>query len=280
MGEGADSGIVRRGDGLPPLPDRRCRVHALPSVSQERSGLGRAKERLGCAPHGRLSFEGSEAAATLADLYAGVRLFVNFFQPSFKLAEKTREGAQVRKRHHPPATPCQRLLADPRTPAAVRDRVTALKASLYPVRLLAEIRAAQQRLVAIADKPMTGDAPASTLEVFLAGLRTAWKEGEVRPTAQPAVKAVRWWRSRRDPFETTWPLLRQWFDAEPERTGRELFERLQAEHPGVYPDGQLRTLQRRLKGWRREAARRLVFATPTMEPGFGTGAEVPYAAAE
>ena len=73
---------------------------------------------------------------------------------------------------------------------------------------------------------------------------------------------------RRDPFETTWPLLRQWFEAEPERTGRELFERLQAEHPGVYPDGQLRTLQRRLKGWRREAARRMVFKTPTGDPGF------------
>jgi len=57
---------------------------------------------------------------------------VNFFQPSFKLAEKTREGAQVRKRYHPPATPCQRLLADPRTPAAVRERVTALKASPTP----------------------------------------------------------------------------------------------------------------------------------------------------
>jgi hypothetical protein len=174
-------------------------------------------------------------------------LFVNFFQPSFKLAEKTRDGARMRKRHHPPATPCQRLLADPRTTAAVRDRVTALKAGLDPVRLLAEIRATQQQLVVIADKPITGGAPAPTLEVFLAGLRTAWK-GEVRPTAQPAVKAVRWWRSRRDPFEATWPLLRQWFDAEPERTGRQLFERLQAEHPGVYPDGQLRTFQRRLKG--------------------------------
>ena len=102
----------------------------------------------------------------------------------------------------------------------------------------------------------------------------------MRPTTQPAAKAVRWWRSRRDPFGTTWPLLRQWFDAEPERTGRELFERLQAEHPGVYPDGQLRTLQRRLKGWRREAARRLVFATPAVAPGLGTGAEVPYAAVE
>ena len=180
----------------------------------------------------------------------------------------------------PAGDPEPTLAGRPRTPAAVRDRVTALKSDLDSVRLLAEIRAAQQRLVALADKPMTGDAPPPTLEVFLAGLRTAWKEGEVRPTTQPAVKAVRWWRSRRDPFETTWPLLRQWFDAEPERTGRELFERLQAEHPGVYPDRQLRTLQRRLEGWRREAARRLVFATPAVAPGLGTGAEVPYAAVE
>ena len=98
----------------------------------------------------------------------------------------------------------------------------------------------------------------------------------MRPTAhQPAMKAVRWWRSRRDPFETTWPLLRQWFDAEPGRTGRELFERLQTEHPGVYPDGQLRTLQRRLKGWRREAARRLVFTTRTVEPGLGPAQKCP-----
>jgi hypothetical protein len=218
-------------------------------------------------------FEGMEAAATLAHLYARVRLFVNFFQPSFKLAEKTREGARVRKRYHPPATPCQRLLADPRTPAAVRERVTVMKADLDPVRLLAEIRTAQQRLVTLADTPLTRDAPAPTLEAFLGGLRSAWQEGEVRPTARPMAKAVRWWRSRRDPFEASWPLLRQWFEAEPERTARELFERLQAEYPGVYPDGQLRTLQRRLKEWRREAARRLVFATPTAEPGFGTGAE-------
>src|SRR5437667_12477378 len=92
-------------------------------------------------------FEGLEAAATLAHLYTRVRLFVNFFQPSFKLAETTREGASVRKRHHPPATPCQRLLADPRTPAAVRDRVTALKVNLDPVLLRAEIRAHQPRLL-------------------------------------------------------------------------------------------------------------------------------------
>jgi hypothetical protein len=33
-------------------------------------------------------FEGLSATAALADLYVSARLFVNFFQPSFKLAEK------------------------------------------------------------------------------------------------------------------------------------------------------------------------------------------------
>ena len=63
--------------------------------------------------------EGLEAAAALSRLYATTRLYVNFFQPSFKLASKRRDGARVSKRYHAPATPSHRLLADPRTPAAV-----------------------------------------------------------------------------------------------------------------------------------------------------------------
>ncbi len=55
--------------------------------------------------YGRL--EGAEAAAALNRLYTCVRLFVNFFQPSFKLLSKTREGAKVIKKYHPPATPCE-----------------------------------------------------------------------------------------------------------------------------------------------------------------------------
>src|SRR3954463_3153231 len=126
-------------------------------------------------------FEGLEAAAALARLYAAMRLFVNFFQPSFKLASKARDGALVRKRYHLPATPCQRLLADPRTNEDVRHRVNELRATLDPVRLLRQIRAAQQQLVDIADKPALGEPakPTSpTLEEFLSGLRTAWREGE------------------------------------------------------------------------------------------------------
>src|SRR5215470_1928229 len=96
--------------------------------------------------------EGLEAATALARLYATVRLFANFFQPSFKLAEKERDGARVRKRYHRPATPCQRLLADPRTSQEVRDRVTALYADVDPVRLLSDMRTAQQQLVDIAER--------------------------------------------------------------------------------------------------------------------------------
>ena len=55
--------------------------------------------------------EGLDAAAALSRLYATTRLYVNFFQPSFKLASKRRDGARVSKRYHAPATPRQRLLA-------------------------------------------------------------------------------------------------------------------------------------------------------------------------
>lgn len=40
-------------------------------------------------------FEGLAAARAITRLYAASRLFVNLFQPSFKLAEKHRDGAKV-----------------------------------------------------------------------------------------------------------------------------------------------------------------------------------------
>ena len=53
--------------------------------------------------------------------------------------------------------------------------------------------------------------------------------------------------------------LHAWFEAEPWHTGRQLLERLQAAHPGEYPDGLLRTVQRRVKVWRKEKATAMVF---------------------
>ena len=63
--------------------------------------------------------------------------------------------------------------------------------------------------------------------------------------------------------------VRDWFEAEPWRTSRQLLERLQAECPGRYPDKLLRTLQRRVKVWRHEKVHDLVFGpygSKTMKP--------------
>ena len=212
--------------------------------------------------------EGLEAAAALSRLYVTTRLFVNFFQPSFKLAEKRRDGAHVSKRYHAPATPCQRLLADPRTSRSVQKHVAALSATLDPIRLLRQIRSQQQRIVDIVDKPVfeSSDTAMAPLEKFLAGLKMAWAEGEVRPTAKPAEKPKRG-RRRPDPLVKVTEQLHAWFESEPWRTSRELLERLQATHPGEYPDSLLRTVQRRVKIWRREKARAMVFGEmPIGEP--------------
>ncbi len=53
--------------------------------------------------------------------------------------------------------------------------------------------------------------------------------------------------------------LHAWFEAGPWHTSRQLLERLQAAHPGEYPDGLLRTVQRRVKVWRKEKATAMVF---------------------
>jgi hypothetical protein len=211
--------------------------------------------------------EGLAAADALARLYRPMRLFVNFFQPSFKLAEKHREGARVRKRYHPPQTPHQRLVGDSRVPQAVKDALDAQHAELDPVRLLSEIRTAQQALVELADKGSAADASAPdakpALEAFLASLRLAWKEGEVRPTARPKATKPRG-RRRPDPLKDVAAELEAWFEAEPGATGRQLLDSLQAAHPDEYPDKLLRTVQRRLKVWRRDRAKALVLGSSSV----------------
>jgi hypothetical protein len=78
-------------NGPPPAPITRT-IKAW--VEQKNAAVVR---RL--AAYGRLS--GLAAAAALQRLYESARLYVNFFQPSFKLASKRREGALVHKRYHP-----------------------------------------------------------------------------------------------------------------------------------------------------------------------------------
>jgi len=172
---------------------------------------------------------------------------VNFFQPSFKLASKTRVGAKVHKTYHAPETPYAKLLALPSMSDEMKERLRAVALQLDPLRLLEEIRAVQHHLAALAAGEPTHLAPrhGGSLDGFLAGLATAWQHGEVRATHRLAPRAARDWRTRKDPFEQVWPTVRTWLEAEPDRIGKDLFARLQGELPGVFSEGQLRTFQRR-----------------------------------
>ena len=212
---------------------------------------------------GNARYAGIAAATELARLYRSVRLFVNFFQPSFKLMEKTRDGARVSKRYHAPLTPFQRLQAHPDVSDAIKQALTAQFEVLDPVAMLHDIRQAQARLVALADAKPTDDADVADgvdVEQFLEGLRHAWKEGEVRPTSRRKPSAPRG-RRRPDPLAKATDDLRALFDTDLAQTGRELLSKLQFAHPETYPDGLLRTVQRRLKIWRAAIARELVFGT-------------------
>ena len=206
-------------------------------------------------------YEGLQAASVLARLYKSMRFYVNHFQPSFKLQAKARDGAKVRKTYHKPKTPYERLIADGRTTDELRRTLETVHAGLDPVALLRDIRALQAELVTLADQPIPNGAEpptAPSLEQFLTGLRTAWQDGEVRPTARKKQAAKRG-RRRPDPLAAVTDTLRAWFEAEPFRTSRELLERLMAEHPDAFTPGQIRTVQRRLKGWRSDVAHKLVF---------------------
>ena len=98
----------------------------------------------------------------------------------------------------------------------------------------------------------------SALSGFVAGLATAWRDGEVRPTHRKRINGPRTYRTRVDPFESVWPQIQQWLKEQPDANAKDVFLRLQESMPGAFPPGQLRTLQRRVKQWRSEIARQLV----------------------
>src|SRR3954454_21003964 len=260
-----------RGNGIEVTRSRAYRKNDQAWVEQKNGAVVR---RL--VGHDRL--EGLAATGELGRLYASARLLVNFFQPSFKLAAKRRDGARFSRRYHAPATPYARLLATGTLEAGVGERLAAEFAALDPIALLAAIRGSQERLAALAANGGSADPPAPVtggeLADFLSGLGTAWQAGEVRATHRAKPKARRYWRSRADPFAEVSARLRSWLEAEPDLQATDLLARLGEECPGRYPGKLLRTLQRRVRDWRRGIAHRLVFG-PAAPAASGEDAGTP-----
>ncbi len=76
------------------------------------------------------------------------------------------------------------------------------------------------------------------------------------------------WRTREDPFTEVWEEVRELLTKDSGLESKTIFEDLQRRYPGRFADGQLRTLQRRVKVWRAlEGPEREVFFAQEHVPG-------------
>lgn len=203
-------------------------------------------------------FDGVETARVMARLYAAARLHVNFFQPSFKLKEKRREGARVIKRYHPPATPYERALAHPKVSKTIKRRLREAYRGLDPVSLLAEMRTAQEELgTRIGKRGLTAAAqikePVDPL-TFAQSLGAMASTGEVRAThrrEKGKYKTRMRMPSKLDPHLAT---VKSWLAAEPQMTALSITRRLAAIDPGTFGEAQHSIVQRLLRKLRKKAA--------------------------
>ncbi len=199
-----------------------------------------------------------DAAQVLGELYGALRLFTNLFQPSFKLKSSERDGGRIKRQHHPPRTPLQRLLATGQVSEEKAAQLRELQRRTDPLALLETIRRCQGQLALLASGeqdaglgPGAGGADRTSesrsLEVFLGDLQTLWHASQPR-RRKPRTRSGK--RTRPDPFEADVALIEEWLEAEPLLGSRALMERLVAHDPERYSDRQMRTLQRRLRGHR------------------------------
>lgn len=93
-------------------------------------------------------------------------------------------------------------------------------------------------------------------EALIAGVSTR----RVDELVQAVGKPPRSYCTRADPFESSSEKLDRLFEHALGRTGRDLFEQLCANNPGLYSGQHLRTFQRRQKQWRAERAHAMIFA--------------------
>ena len=86
---------------------------------------------------------------------------------------------------------------------------------------------------------------------MLAGMNRKTAAGYLAKGRLPSErKTGRDWRTKPDTFEGCWPEVAAKLKEAPELEAKALFEWLAERHPGMFQEGQVRTLQRRVQQWR------------------------------
>lgn len=100
---------------------------------------------------GYARFDTQAVVDAINELYINeLRLWMNFFQPTVKLAKKERIGARVVRHYDPPRTPLDRVLASPAVDSETKANLRAQRASLDPFCLSERIDRKLERIRALA----------------------------------------------------------------------------------------------------------------------------------
>jgi len=121
-----------------------------------------------------------------------------------------------------------------------------------------------RRLVSLMKK-----SPALSTASAKAGMNEKTARKYLRAKKLPSqMKTDHNWKTRKDPFEIVWDNIHQMLQLNPGLEAKTIFDYLQRTDPGIYQDGQLRTLQRRIKIWRAlEGPPKEVFFPQVHHPG-------------
>jgi hypothetical protein len=211
-------------------------------------------------------YEGQQAWQALAEVYAVLRLYVNFFQPSMKLISKERRGAKVHKSYDEAQTPYQRLITSAHINQETKNQLRSQYERLDPISLLESLKTLQDKfwqfawnrnmLIGEYDKVKKQETN-PTLSQSLEEKIVERGKREYKHTPKPRKSlGIRTWRTRRDPFENVWGELEIRLAFEPHCTAKELLDQLIEQFPTIYSSKHLRTLQRRIAEWRADGAKK------------------------
>ena len=116
--------------------------------------------------------EGEQEQMILNDIYHYLRQYVNYFQPSMRLASKERIGAAVKKTYHPAETPYRKLLRSEHLTNEQKQKLTRRYNELNPSELKRRIEALQDKLLKTAAR--------TRCKTFVPGAVGPWHESNKR----------------------------------------------------------------------------------------------------
>jgi cell shape-determining protein MreC len=96
---------------------------------------------------GYARYDTEEELLTIDELYRHLRLYTNFFQPSMKLIEKTRNGSKVTKKYDTAMAPYQRVLQSVHITDDIKKNLKKQYKALNPASLKRQITRLQQKLL-------------------------------------------------------------------------------------------------------------------------------------